>query len=68
MLVNVEDLDVLNDDADLEELLDWEDEDLEMGEGRDEVGVGLTDVEEVFKDVGLREEEEGLMRDDEDLG
>ena len=67
------DVDFFKDDDDnLEELLGWDEEDLEVGEmvedGRDDVDVTLADVEEDLEEVaGLREEEDvdevDLMRD-----
>ena len=61
-----------DDDDNLEELLGWDEEDLEVGgmveDGRDDVDVTLADVEEDLEEVaGLREEEDvdgvDLMRD-----
>jgi hypothetical protein len=69
LLVKVDDESFLKDDDDgLEELLGWDEEDLEIEEGRDEVDVTLTDVDEGLEDdVDVSEEEDGdkvdLMRD-----
>ena len=61
-----------DDDDNLEELLGWDEEDLEVGgmveDGRDDVDVTLANVEEDLEEVaGLREEEDvdevDLMRD-----
>ena len=64
LLFKVDDEDFLkDDDDDLEELLGWEEEDLEVGrmveEGRNDVDVFLADVEEGLEDdAGLSAEED----------
>lgn len=66
LLVNVDEV-FLNDDDDLEELLGWDDEDLEVEEW-EEAGVALDDVEGALEDDASLREEDDLMGDDEDLG